>query len=235
MFKTQRAYKAFDGELSSFVRNSISLVASAAVCYFAAAQSETASGDVTAELTKLIEARGLKVAQTYKYLGLARQLIADLTAEETPDPIIADMLDAKAPSTAHEKLVNWLVKEKVTSLDKLSERLGGVYARGRALQASGANQGARQGAGASTGGAGAEAGGAPKADVPETPADMLALQRELAAKVDSLDVAGDVIAIWEARFDAIEEERKATVARSRGDGHRNRSQRQAPAAHAVHG
>lgn len=133
MITATKAVGHFRETVATFNRSSLMLLSSAAVCFITGAYSKKDKRDYSetmAELKEVVTEEGLKMAQMYKYIGLARQLVVFLVKQnpllEGP---IHDVLDAKTPKAASQVLVTFLEDEKVQSLDGVGAFLGGAYQR----------------------------------------------------------------------------------------------------------
>lgn len=133
MFKQERAIKNFKDTVQTFNRSSMTLIGSAAVCFIIGAFDEKNKrdyADTMADLKEIVTEEGLKMAQMYKYIGLARQLVVHLVKKfPLNDGIIHDVLDARSPGNATSVITDYLSGEEVQTLDKLGGFLGGRYQR----------------------------------------------------------------------------------------------------------
>lgn len=136
MLTNQRAVAYFTDTANDFKRRSLHMVASAATCFIVGAFTKGARKDYTetmAELKAVIAEEGLAMAQMYKYIGLARQLVIHLT-KDTPAGEINDVIDgvlnAKTPQAAAKEITGWMDSTgNIRSLDSLGAFLGGRYQR----------------------------------------------------------------------------------------------------------
>lgn len=136
MLTNQRAVAYFTDTANDFKRRSLLLVASAATCFIVGAFTKGARKDYAetmAELKEVIAEEGLAMAQMYKYIGLARQLVISLT-KDTPAGEINDVIDgvlnAKTPQAAAKEITGWMDSTgHIKSLDSLGAFLGGKYQR----------------------------------------------------------------------------------------------------------
>lgn len=141
----------FQTASANWHQGSLQLVAAASVVFVVAYVEERSSIKVVADLQAAVRERGLKTAQVYRYLGLARALVTELTRNDggrtTRDGrVLAEVEDAKTPEEATDVLLAYFEKRKLTSLDKLGTMLG-VYKRApKASEREAAN--ADEGAGA---------------------------------------------------------------------------------------
>lgn len=133
MFKQERAIESFKANVTVFNRSSMTLIGSAAVCFIVGAFDPKAKRDYAetmAELKQIVTEEGLKMAQAYKYIGLARQLVLHLVKKHPlMDGPLHDVLDARSPNVATTAIVDYLSGEEVATLDKLGGFLGGRYQR----------------------------------------------------------------------------------------------------------
>lgn len=123
----------FQTASANWHQGSLQLVAAATVVFVVAYVEERSSAKVVADLQAAVRERGLKTAQVYRYLGLARALVTELTRNDhgrtTRDGrVLAEVEDAKTPEEATDALLAYFEKRKLTSLDKLGTMLG-VYKR----------------------------------------------------------------------------------------------------------
>lgn len=123
----------FQTASANWHQGSLQLVAAATVVFVVAYVEERSSAKVVADLQAAVRERGLKTAQVYRYLGLARALVLELTRNDhgrtTRDGrVLAEVESAKTPEDATDALLAYFEKRKLTSLDKLGTMLG-VYKR----------------------------------------------------------------------------------------------------------
>lgn len=146
------AISNFQTASANWHRDSLRLVAAATVVFVVAFVEDRSSAKVVADLQAAVRERGLKTAQVYRYLGLARALVTELTSNDhgrtTRDGrVLAEVEGAKTPEAATEALLAYFEKRKLTSLDKLGVMLG-VYKRTPKVAVSEEGEGADEGNGA---------------------------------------------------------------------------------------
>lgn len=121
------AIEGFKDQAKAWHRSSIAVVASAAVCMIVGAYSPTAKvayDNTEALLKKEVAEIGIKQAQIYKYIGLARALVSFMVLKHKIGGPLLDVLRARDHDTAMDALVDYLTKARVRSLDSLGVMVG---------------------------------------------------------------------------------------------------------------
>lgn len=226
MITQSRAISHFSETVTAWNRSSMQLVSSAALCFIAGAYAtdEKDRSDYTktmATLKDLVTEKGLKTAQAYKYIGLARQLVIRLVKEHPLlDGVIHDVLDARAANSATTVLLTYLDKNKVTSLDTLGVFLGGAYQRTATNTPAGTN------AGNGRGGNNRVPGQVPATATSEQIVeaivgrdDPLEIFRNLVDEIDDVEVIKTMQSILDDRLDELND-KKPKAKRGRPAGKR---------------
>ncbi len=203
MFTQKRSLEHFAKTVEGVGVSTLALVAAATVAFVARRDADTLES-VGAALHKVVEDKGLKTASVFRYVGLARALAADLDTKA-----VEHIRDARSPGVATTSVLEWFGREKLTSMDKLAERLG-TYQRTPPAQPS-----ERAAAVSSTTNAitdrkrsraTTDQGGSPPqaAIVREVRAEPVVLLRAIAVEIDDADVLADMIDVLEERLIAVQ-------------------------------
>jgi hypothetical protein len=128
------AVMAFAGQVAGWHRQSIVLACSAATAILVGLYAKDGKVDVPTTVERLkhsINGRtGLKDAQVYKYIGLARALVTHLKAKFGTDGVVSEVLSATRAQVALDGLMGYLETQHVKSLEGLSKMFG-KYKRSR--------------------------------------------------------------------------------------------------------
>ncbi len=127
-FSRETAIATFKEATATWHTASLGVVASAAVVFIAGTAEGKAPIAIVAELEAAVKERGLKKAQVYRYLGLAKALFLELARGPAAGATNLAILDADSPKEAVDAILAWCSNQKIVSLDRLGLRLG-VYAR----------------------------------------------------------------------------------------------------------
>lgn len=122
--KESDALAHFTARAHTWHRESIAVVSSAAVCLIVGLHASI-EYDVTIEKLKAAVAeRGIKEAQIFKYVGLARALVNHISGKFKVGGPMIDVLKADNAEAAMDVLRTYLSKQKVDSLDDLGVLVG---------------------------------------------------------------------------------------------------------------
>jgi hypothetical protein len=121
------ALRAFATSCVAWNGAGVRLVAAGAVALIVGAYSPRNRVEYSAtmeKLRKVVDERGVKQAQAYKYLGLSRELCMHLAAKYPIGGPVADVLAATDATQASEVLVSWLANQGIKSLDGIGLLVG---------------------------------------------------------------------------------------------------------------
>jgi hypothetical protein len=122
------AVMAFAGQCAGWHRQSLVLSCSAATAIIVGLYAKDGKVDVPTTVDRLkhsINGRtGLKDAQIYKYIGLARALATHLKTKFGTDGVVAEVINATRAQVALDALTGYLETQHVKSLEGLSKMFG---------------------------------------------------------------------------------------------------------------
>lgn len=126
-----QAIQAFENHVTSYRRQSLHLVCSAAVCLIVATHAGGDKVDQTEMIEKLkaaVARHGLQDAQVNKYIGIGREIVNHLLRRFKVGGPVIDVVRAITADAAIDALAAYFTKQKVTTLEGMT-KLFGKYKR----------------------------------------------------------------------------------------------------------
>lgn len=123
---TESALNAFHTHAKVWHKASLCVLSSAAVCLIVGTYSEprTEHDTMTEKLRAKVSEVGVKEAQIYRYLGLAKALVQHIAGEHLIGGPIPEVVGCRKPDEAMEIVLKYLTSKGVRSLDALGVMVG---------------------------------------------------------------------------------------------------------------
>lgn len=123
---TESALNAFHTHAKVWHKASLCVLSSAAVCLIVGTYSEprTEHDTMTEKLRAKVSEVGVKEAQIYRYLGLAKALVQHIAGEHLIGGPIPDVVNSRKADEAMEIILKYLTSKGVRSLDALGVMVG---------------------------------------------------------------------------------------------------------------